>query len=223
MYESSIYIVVDGFPRNYDNVQGWMEHMPSYTAVLGALVYNCPMEVLEQRIMTRAETSGRSDDNLESARRRFDTFRAQTEPVVRALERVEDIQGEKNKDGSQLLINNIDGTGTVEDVWKATECAMDSYVRNDVLTANKNLLKAIEDGDIETFTNLCDEKLEVDPIYEGPTQSTVSNAKVDIQDGIKATVSYDRTIKEGLSVREVREWNHLSSGWKCVSVSREEI
>ena len=151
--------MVDGFPRNYDNVQGWMEHMPSYTAVLGALVYNCPMEVLEQRIMTRAETSGRSDDNLESARRRFDTFRAQTEPVVRALERVEQIQGEKNEDGSQLHINNIDGTGTVEDVWKATECAMNAYVRNDVLTANNNLLKSIEDGDVETFTNLCDEKL----------------------------------------------------------------
>mmetsp|Transcript_39678 Transcript_39678/g.95440 ORF Transcript_39678/g.95440 Transcript_39678/m.95440 type:complete len:452 (-) Transcript_39678:79-1434(-) len=216
--------LVDGFPRNYDNVQGWMEHMPSYTAVLGALVYNCPMEVLERRIMTRAETSGRSDDNLDSARRRFDTFRTQTEPVVRALERVEDLQSEKNSGGGgQLHVVNIDATGTVEDVWKATEEAMDSYVRNDVLTANSGLLKAIEEGDIEKFAKLCDGRLEVDPVYEGPTPSSVSKARVDIHDGIKAIVSYDRTIKNDLCVRETREWEHGPNGWNCASVSREAI
>ncbi|EED93002.1 predicted protein, partial [Thalassiosira pseudonana CCMP1335] len=78
--------LVDGFPRNFDNVNGWIKNMPSYTAVLGALVYNCPMVVLEQRILSRAETSGRSDDNLDSAKRRFSTFQKETEPVVRALE-----------------------------------------------------------------------------------------------------------------------------------------
>eukprot|EP00584_Thalassiosira_punctigera_P013844 CAMPEP_0172553452 /NCGR_PEP_ID=MMETSP1067-20121228/50987_1 /TAXON_ID=265564 ORGANISM="Thalassiosira punctigera, Strain Tpunct2005C2" /NCGR_SAMPLE_ID=MMETSP1067 /ASSEMBLY_ACC=CAM_ASM_000444 /LENGTH=441 /DNA_ID=CAMNT_0013341643 /DNA_START=26 /DNA_END=1348 /DNA_ORIENTATION=- len=205
--------LVDGFPRNYDNVQGWMEHMPSYTAVLGALVYNCPMEVLEQRIMARAETSGRSDDNLESARRRFCTFRKQTEPVVRALERVEDLQAEENSGGSQLDIVNIDATGTVEEVWKATEAAMDAYVKNDVLTANANLLKAIKEGDVEKFTNLCNGELEVDPIYDGPTKSFISNAEVHIQNGIKAVVSYDRKVKDELIVRETRNWNHGRKGW----------
>ena len=223
-YGSRIFLV-DGFPRNYDNVQGWMEHMPSYTAVLGALVYNCPMEVLEERIMTRAETSGRSDDNLDSARRRFETFQKQTEPIVRVLKRVEELQAEKNssgRGGSQLQIVNVDATGTVEDVWKTTESAMDSYVRNDVLTANVNLLKAIEVGDIEKFSDLCDGKLEVDPVYDGPTPSSISNAHVDVQNGIKAIVSYDRGIKDDLKVRETREWSHGPNGWKCISVSREE-
>jgi len=221
-YGSRVFLV-DGFPRNYDNVQGWMKHMPSYTAVLGALVYNCPMDVLEKRIMTRAETSGRSDDNLDSARRRFDTFRKQTEPVVRALERVEDLQAEENSEGSQLSIVNIDGTGTVEEVWKATEAAMDAYVKNDVLTANSNLLKAIVEGDIEKFADLCDGKLEVDPIYEGPNKSTISDAEVSVQSGTKAVVSYTRKIKDDLSVRETREWNHGPKGWKCGSVLREEL
>ena len=52
--------------------------------------------VIEERIMARAETSGRSDDNLDSARRRCTTFKKQTEPVVKALEWVEDIQSKKN-------------------------------------------------------------------------------------------------------------------------------
>jgi len=221
-YGSRIFLV-DGFPRNFDNIQGWMENMPSHTAVLGALVYNCPMEVLEQRILKRAETSGRSDDNLDSARRRFATFRKETEPVVRALERVADLQAKDNTEGSQLNVVNIDAVGTVEDVWKATEAAMDSYVRNDVLTANNNLLTAIEEGDVEKFTELCDGKLEIDPINKEPARSSVSNARVDIQNGIKAVVSYDRKIEEDLIVHELREWEHGPKGWKCVGVSREDF
>lgn len=231
-YGSRIFLV-DGFPRNFDNVQGWVEHMPSYTSVLGALIYNCPMDVLESRIMARAETSGRSDDNLESARRRFATFQQQTEPVVRVLERIQAIQAEDGSglvgdSGDMLQVFNIDATGTVEDVWKATEAAMDAYVKHDVLTANDHLLKAIDAGDSEAVSNLCDGQLVIDPIYDGPTSPTssfrrISNAKLDIVDGIQAIVSYDRTINDELCVRETREWKHGTRGWKCVRVSREQI
>lgn len=239
-YGSRIFLV-DGFPRNYDNVEGWMEHMPSYTSVLGSLVYNCPIEVLEARIMNRAETSGRSDDNLDSARRRFQTFRTQTEPVVRALEMTEELQAEGNSCGqSQLHIVNIDATGTVEEVWDETEAAMNAYVKNDILTANMNLLKAIEGGNLEEFTALCDEQVSEDSGsdtsksladvfegYEGPISdgaaSSISNAKVSIQDGIKALVSYDRTTTTGETIRETREWVHGPKGWMCVSVRREDL
>jgi hypothetical protein len=129
----------------------------------------------------------------------------------------------------------------VEDVWKATKAAMDAYVKNDVLTANSNLLKAIQDGDIVKVTTLSydDELLEgVDPIYDGahPTTTTtttttktatmsspsslISNGRVDIVDGIKAIVSYDRKMKGGMKVRETRVWKHGPAGWKCVGVTR---
>lgn len=230
-YGSRIFLV-DGFPRNFDNLQGWVEHMPSYTSVLGALIYNCPMDVLESRIMARAETSGRSDDNLESARRRFATFQQQTEPVVRVLERIQAIQAEDGlglgvDSGNMLQVFNIDATGTVEDVWKATEAAMDAYVKHDVLSANNHLLKAIDAGDSEAVTKLCDDTLVIDPIYDGPSTSSasrrISNAKLDVVDGIQAIVSYDRTINDDLCVRETREWKHGPQGWKCVRVSREQI
>lgn len=239
-YGSRIFLV-DGFPRNYDNVEGWMEHMPSYTAVLGALVYNCPIEVLESRIMTRAETSGRSDDNLESARRRFQTFQTQTEPVVRALEMTEELQAKGNaRNGSQLHIVNIDATATVEEVWKETEAAMNAFLKNDVLTANKKLLKSIEEGNTKDFTALCDEQIvvesgskakkslaEIFDWYEGPmsvgASSSICNAKVSIQDGIEALISYDRKTKTGKIVRETRKWKHGPKGWMCVSVKREDL
>jgi hypothetical protein len=215
------------------------------------------MEELERRILGRAETSGRSDDNLESARRRFDTFRMQTVPVVKALERAQEMlvetdAGDDSEEGRlggggggggggvggrRLNVVNIDGSGSVEDVWKATKAAMDAYVKNDVLTANSNLLKAIEDGDIVQVTTLSDddELLEgLDPIYDRaqPTTTTtmtatmpsssslVSNGRVDVVDGIKAIVSYDRKMKGGMKVRETRVWKHGPAGWKCVGVTR---
>lgn len=46
------------------------------------LYFECPYAVLEKRILGRAPFSGRSDDNVESTKLRFDTFKAETLPTV---------------------------------------------------------------------------------------------------------------------------------------------
>ncbi len=46
------------------------------------LYFECPYAVLEKRILGRARYSGRSDDNVESMKLRFDTFKAETLPIV---------------------------------------------------------------------------------------------------------------------------------------------
>mmetsp|Transcript_23587 Transcript_23587/g.35071 ORF Transcript_23587/g.35071 Transcript_23587/m.35071 type:complete len:524 (-) Transcript_23587:61-1632(-) len=146
--------LVDGFPRNYDNLSGWTTNMPTYASCIGSLVYDCPMDVLEQRILSRAETSGRSDDNLESARKRFTTFQQQTMPVVYALEEVEKMQILDDGGMGRLHIQHIAGEGSVEDVWDATKEAMNGYITNDVLSANKLLLQAIETKNLELYSAL---------------------------------------------------------------------
>mmetsp|Transcript_85728 Transcript_85728/g.242392 ORF Transcript_85728/g.242392 Transcript_85728/m.242392 type:complete len:93 (+) Transcript_85728:645-923(+) len=45
----------------------------------------CPEEVMEQRLLKRGETSGRSDDNIESIRKRFKTYKESTMPVVQVF------------------------------------------------------------------------------------------------------------------------------------------
>jgi len=42
----------------------------------------CPYHVLEQRILSRASYSGRNDDNVDSVKLRFDTFKQETLPTV---------------------------------------------------------------------------------------------------------------------------------------------
>jgi UMP-CMP kinase len=40
-----------------------------------------------ERILERAKTSGRSDDNLESLKKRFDTFNKESLPIVEYFEK----------------------------------------------------------------------------------------------------------------------------------------
>lgn len=46
------------------------------------LSFDCPFDVLEQRLKERAKSSDRSDDNPETMRKRFDTFQEQSKPVI---------------------------------------------------------------------------------------------------------------------------------------------
>ena len=239
-YGAPIFLV-DGFPRNFDNLAGWTKEMPEYAAVIGSLVYDCPIDVLEQRIMGRAATSGRSDDNLESARKRFKTFKGQTMPVVRALEEVEKMEMEEEGMG-RLHVQHIEGEGTIDEVWDATKTTMNRFLINDVVTANSLLMKAIAEKNVDLYSELCnDTYLEGEgddatiegtfkeyELLENDNTSEVTNASVEIQDGTKAVVTYERTIKDpkGEKVAEFREsriWSHERKGWTCIHFLRKPL
>lgn len=74
--------LLDGFPRSLDNMEGWYAIFGREAELPQMLHFECPYEVLEQRILGRAKYSGRSDDNLESMKLRFDTFKAKTLPTL---------------------------------------------------------------------------------------------------------------------------------------------
>ena len=74
--------LIDGFPRSLSNLEGWNEIFGSELELPKMLFFECPYAVLEKRIMGRAKYTGRSDDNLESLKLRFDTFKAETLPTV---------------------------------------------------------------------------------------------------------------------------------------------
>jgi UMP-CMP kinase family protein len=76
--------LIDGFPRSLDNYDGWCEVMGGESESF-MLFFECPLEVLEHRILKRAKYSGRSDDNIESLRKRFATYKNETMPIVRAF------------------------------------------------------------------------------------------------------------------------------------------
>ena len=74
--------LLDGFPRSLSNLEGWFEIFGQETELPKMLYFECPYAVLEKRIMGRAKYSGRSDDNVESLKVRFDSFKDETLPTV---------------------------------------------------------------------------------------------------------------------------------------------
>lgn len=78
--------LLDGFPRSISNLDAWHEVFGE--AELPKMLYfECPYPVLEKRILGRAKYSGRNDDNVESIKLRFDTFKAETLPTVELFKR----------------------------------------------------------------------------------------------------------------------------------------
>lgn len=63
--------LVDGFPRSYDNVDGWNQEMGDKTTLGGVLWFDANEETLTKRILQRSLHSGRNDDNPETLLKRF--------------------------------------------------------------------------------------------------------------------------------------------------------
>eukprot|EP01041_Mallomonas_annulata_P003261 gene3261-6452_t len=74
--------LVDGFPRDLDNLRCWEEKMGSLAEVQFLLFLDCPQEIMLGRLLERGKTSGRNDDNAESIRKRFQTYEDSTRPII---------------------------------------------------------------------------------------------------------------------------------------------
>lgn len=74
--------LLDGFPRSLANLEAWYEIFGRDTELPKMLYFECPYAVLEKRVLGRAKYTGRSDDNVESLKLRFDTYKAETLPTV---------------------------------------------------------------------------------------------------------------------------------------------
>jgi len=66
--------------------------------------FECSEAVMEARLLERGKTSGRSDDNIESIKKRFRTFQEESIPVVHYLD-------------SLGLVQRINSERSVDDVW----------------------------------------------------------------------------------------------------------
>lgn len=63
--------LVDGFPRNEDNLMGWQKIMDPLADVEFVLFYDTDDETRLGRLLKRAETSGRTDDKKDVIMKRF--------------------------------------------------------------------------------------------------------------------------------------------------------
>lgn len=102
--------LLDGFPRSFSNLETWYKVFGQTEEDLPKMLYfECPIEVLEKRILSRAKYSGRSDDNVESMKRRFDTFKKETIPTVEFFKgkgKCIEVDTSQNREAVYSLVRN---------------------------------------------------------------------------------------------------------------------
>lgn len=124
--------LVDGFPRSLGNWSAWQEVFGKEAAMPTMLFFECPLPVLEERILARAEWSGRSDDNVEALRKRFTTYKEETMPIVdvfRSAGKVVDVDSSKPRPEVWDLVKEklapwSDSTLAVQALAEKSECLL---------------------------------------------------------------------------------------------------
>ena len=99
------HFLIDGFPRNQDNLQGWERQMGTKAQLQFILFLEAPEDICVERILKRGATSGRVDDNIESLKKRFQTYVKDTLPIIRHYE-------------ERGLVHNLDSTESPEEVHR---------------------------------------------------------------------------------------------------------
>jgi UMP-CMP kinase len=92
-------ILLDGFPRNDENLEKWNEIIGDSIKFKFVIFLNCPEKIMIERVLKRGETSGRSDDNRETVEKRIKVYNEQTLPVIKyykKLNKVKEIDASKN-------------------------------------------------------------------------------------------------------------------------------
>lgn len=74
--------LIDGFPRDAGNQKLFEDVMSKDCDLQFVLFLDCPDEEMVQRLLKRGQTSGRSDDNIDSIRKRLQTSREISMPIV---------------------------------------------------------------------------------------------------------------------------------------------
>ena len=107
-------IILDGFPRTVAQAEALESMMAKNNKTINVLVdLSVEKDELIDRLIKRGQTSGRSDDNLETITKRLEVYQTQTAPVS-------DFYRNLNKYAA------IDGMGTIDEIFGRISAVLDS-------------------------------------------------------------------------------------------------
>ncbi|XP_056149042.1 UMP-CMP kinase [Lampris incognitus] len=110
--EKNFLFLIDGFPRNEDNLQGWTTVMDEKANVKFVLFFDCSNEVCINRCLERGKSSGRTDDNRESLEKRIRTYLESTRPIIDQYEK-------------QGKVRTVDASRSVDEVFADVKAILD--------------------------------------------------------------------------------------------------
>jgi len=129
--------MLDGFPRNHDNVNAWGTMMEADTNTVGMLCLRLSPETCKERLLGRNE--GRADDNEETILKRLNVFETETVPVI------EDMKAKGN-------VMEVDASKSKEEVFEECCAHLDKLMKErqsneeKLMQETKNEEKALENN-----------------------------------------------------------------------------
>lgn len=199
--------MIDGFPRNWDNVEGWTEHVGASIPLDGVLHFDAPPDVLLARLLDRGATSGRSDDTAAAAPRRLETFTQSTQPVL----------DHYRKEGLLITVN---GDQARPLVLAETVDLLRPLVHGQIVAHSQLLVDAVAAQAWDVCAALCggdDKLLEQERAVRPHRASALERPEV-LDLGRTAVCSYTRVVDGDGRFDETRVWHEYGGEWKCVSV-----
>jgi len=107
-------VILDGFPRTVAQAEALEILLNKFNKDVSVLIdLRVEENELVDRLMLRGQTSGRSDDNLETIQKRLKVYHKKTEPV-------NDFYRNRNK------YTDIDGTGTITEIFERISAIIDT-------------------------------------------------------------------------------------------------
>ncbi|XP_070176220.1 uncharacterized protein [Littorina saxatilis] len=109
--------LIDGYPRELEQGTRFEQEV---TEAQFVLYFEAADETMVKRLMGRAETSGRVDDNEETIKKRLATFHDVTKPVITYYEKLDKLKKVSAEDGPDEVFAQVEkifeetGAGTVD-------------------------------------------------------------------------------------------------------------
>ncbi|KAJ2559884.1 bifunctional uridylate/adenylate kinase [Coemansia sp. RSA 1933] len=135
--------LIDGFPRNIEQAKVFEDTLCVPKKVL---YFECPEEKLLERLLERGKTSGRSDDNAESIKKRFHTYFNTSKPVI----------DDYTKQGKVIKISCM---GSKDDVYAKTKKQMAAFIKAEEKEREK-LKQQLEEEEMEKMRQQVKKELE---------------------------------------------------------------
>ena len=114
-YSKEKIFLIDGYPRNQDNIDGWLETFGNNYILITSIILDCDEKELERRLIERSKSSGRIDDNLEIIKKRFKTHMEESKPIEMKLK----------KFGPYI---EVEGYGDIDDVFNKIIAELDKIL-----------------------------------------------------------------------------------------------
>lgn len=107
-------VIFDGFPRTIEQAKALKKMLEKRNARVDVVIgLDVPEEELVDRLLKRGQESGRSDDNLETIKKRLDVYHNQTSPLREYY----------INEGNYAAIN---GLGSIEQIFEDIKAAIDA-------------------------------------------------------------------------------------------------